>query len=240
MFYNFSFLVVFLSVFSFCIADNAQYHIIPLSSAGETFDLKKNNPYGPNSKGQTINKVESWFEDPEAGRISFSLVESPNLLSDNGHVLFSSPWNWYIWSLESGFFQIIPPSGRCYLKAINNHGEVAFDDYFRKGYYHAHILTRNKKMISLGTLGGLVSSCRSINDYSQIVGRSEYSGAWWEYHAFIWDEKSGMRDLNHLIPQDSGWSELTEANFISNDGLIEGIGLYQGQPLEFLLIPVEH
>lgn len=226
-----------------------EYHIIPLSSAGEEFDLTRNNRKGPNSKGQTIGwerpagggGIISWFDDPVVGKIILPKLRTatPCILTDSGYVVgveggFGG--SWYVWSLESGLYRIDPNRAYPRPKAANNYGEVVFDGYDDKQYPLAYMLTKDKNIICLEPIGIYTASGRSINDSCQIVGISKYSG--WKSFAFIWDKINGMRDLNHLIPSDSRWSDLIEATHISNKGLIVGHGTYQGKPCEFLLIPV--
>ena len=242
--------MVFLSACIFCNADNVEYQIIPLNSAGKEFDLGKKDPQ-TNSCGQTVgyDRLEDWtlviwLNDPVYGKILLPKVSyyigGPLFITEKGHVIGKSNYKLFIWSIEKGLHEITPSMGRCYLKAVNNNDEVVFDNYSRIGYYHASLIKADKTVISLGTLGGYVSCGNAINDFSEVVGGAEFSRQRpWERHAFIWDEKKGMRDLNSLIPQDSGWSELIEANYINNSGLIVGKGKYLGESCEFLLIPIE-
>jgi len=82
----------------------------------------------------------------------------------------------------------------------------------------------------LGTLGGLRSGAYDINDYDQVVGYSETATG---NHAFVWDQATGMQDLNNLITA-SGWV-LSSAAAVNNAGDIVGTGLLNGQPHGFLL-----
>ena len=62
--------------------------------------------------------------------------------------------------------------------------------------------------------------------------------------AFIWDSQNGTRDLNQLIPQNTGW-HLTSAHDINDAGYIVGQGTYRNpgqlggnpRPTLFLLTP---
>jgi hypothetical protein len=47
-----------------------------------------------------------------------------------------------------------------------------------------------------------------------------------------------MRDLTDLIPTDSGWTELSSATSINDQGYIVGVGKYKGHSHSFLLKPV--
>jgi len=90
-------------------------------------------------------------------------------------------------------------------------------------------------MADLGTLGGANSAAHGINNRGQIVGAAE--NATGTTRAFVWDGDHGMRDLNRLIPVDSGW-ELHEARAINDAGQIAGVGNYRGNPRAFLLTPI--
>jgi probable HAF family extracellular repeat protein len=243
-------LLVFLGICFVCNAETVEYQIMLLNSAGKEYDLTKSNPMGPNSKGQTIgfdivagSGCVGWFHDPRTGRKNLPSCCQPQFINERGDVVGEDFYyhQGFIWHFKKKITRFIPPNGRCYIKAANNCGEVVFDDFFRKGYYHAGIYTADKKVILLGSLGdGRLSNGEAINDFSQVVGSSEIAPYdRYRKHAFIWDKKNGMRDLNLLIPQNSGWSELTEANYINNQGLITGKGIFQNETCEFLLVPNE-
>jgi hypothetical protein len=60
--------------------------------------------------------------------------------------------------------------------------------------------------------------------------------------AFIWNqnENNGVAlDLNAMIPANSGWV-LIQANDISDDGHIVGVGVLNGRYALFLLTPVRY
>jgi probable HAF family extracellular repeat protein len=91
------------------------------------------------------------------------------------------------------------------------------------------------KTHDLGTLpGGTSSGGYDINDSNQIVGYS--STATSASDAMIWTQKGGMKDLNNLIPPNSGWV-LVLANWINNSGQITGYGTINGENHAFLLTP---
>jgi probable HAF family extracellular repeat protein/T5SS/PEP-CTERM-associated repeat protein len=77
-------------------------------------------------------------------------------------------------------------------------------------------------------LGGSLSIAYDINNDGLIVGES---GG----HAVLW-ENGQMKDLNTLIPPNSGWV-LQNARGINNKGQIVGKGTFNGQPRAFLLKP---
>ncbi len=85
--------------------------------------------------------------------------------------------------------------------------------------------------IMLGTLPGKTDSVAfAISDNGVVLGAS--GGA-----AFIWDETSGMRDLNTLIPAGSGWT-LTSATGINSAGVIVANGTYLGAARSCVLTPL--
>ncbi len=83
---------------------------------------------------------------------------------------------------------------------------------------------------NLGTLGGLRSGANDINDFEAVVGYSETAAG---NHAYVWDQASGMQDLNDLAL--AGNWVLTAATAINNSGDIVGTGLLNGQAHGFLL-----
>jgi probable HAF family extracellular repeat protein len=91
------------------------------------------------------------------------------------------------------------------------------------------------KIHNLGTLpGGTTSGGYDINDSNQIVGFS--STATTTSDAIIWTQKGGMKDLNSLIPSNSGWV-LVLATWINNSGQITGYGTINGENHAYLLTP---
>jgi probable HAF family extracellular repeat protein len=113
---------------------------------------------------------------------------------------------------------------------------------------HAVVWMRNGVIRDLGTLSGDTSSAASrINLFGQIIGSSgntEYSGSLgWDGspfevsgRPFIWSERTGMQDLNTLIPAHWGWI-LNSAKDINVWGQIVGEGTLNGQPHGFVLTP---
>ena len=74
------------------------------------------------------------------------------------------------------------------------------------------------------------STADGINALGQVVGWGDmnpYSASTRDYHAFIWEESTGMVDLNTLIDPSSGWTLLI-ARGINDSGWIVGYGALDG------------
>lgn len=90
-----------------------------------------------------------------------------------------------------------------------------------------------------------VSDAFDINESGQIVGSSQFENVPANFHAFLY-ENGEMKNLNSLIDCDTGWI-LNEARSIndsttgmstgSDDGIIVGTGILNGQKRAFKLIP---
>lgn len=122
---------------------------------------------------------------------------------------------------------------------------------------HAVLWAPNGDMTDLGTLpGDVLSTAYKINYFGYVIGSSGNTAVQTDrfqestldrfYAAigpqqvvgrpFIWTQQSGMRDLNGLIPGDSGWV-LNSAADINIWGQIVGSGTLNGEPHGFLLTP---
>jgi probable HAF family extracellular repeat protein len=127
--------------------------------------------------------------------------------------------------------------------AINNAGQIVGES-LAGGNTHAFLFVAGK-MTDLGTVNGGNSSARAINNAGQIVGFTSNPGAPilfppQDNHAMIFTESDNkMRDLNTLIPANSGWV-LLSANGINDSGQIVGEGIHNGNSgSAFLLTPVK-
>ena len=126
-------------------------------------------------------------------------------------------------------------------RAINNSGlavgiaDTSEYDSRNNSIFHACLWDVNG-IHDLGTLGGTNYFAYDINDNEQIVGGSMIPSDNLYSRAFIW-QNGVMKDLDTLIPQDSGWT-LWTARGINNNGLIIGNGIHNGVSSSFLLTPV--
>jgi probable HAF family extracellular repeat protein len=92
-------------------------------------------------------------------------------------------------------------------------------------------------MTDLGTVDGDPSSVAfHINSKGQVVGAStSLNGEW--IHAFLWENRGPMIDLNALVPLRAG-VQLISAPDINDRGEIAALGLLpNGDGHAFLLIP---
>ena len=98
------------------------------------------------------------------------------------------------------------------------------------------------------TVSGLTSSAYDINDLDQVVGSSRQIETNTslndpaKYHAFLWEpgadgslEAGTMTDLNNLVSLPAGWTLLTRATAINENGDITGVGLVDGIEHGFIL-----
>lgn len=138
--------------------------------------------------------------------------------------------------------ELLPTLGGSYTiaYAINDNGQVVGASLTASGapfngVAHAFYYERSRSritMIDLGTLtGGTQSFAYGINNIKQIVGASDFQGT--GLRAFIY-EQGVMKDLNTLIPANSGW-KLIAARAINDNGQIVGEGVFNNQQRAFLL-----
>lgn len=89
-------------------------------------------------------------------------------------------------------------------------------------------------MTDLGHLGGGYSIAHAVNNNAEVVGYSTIAGG--ARRAFRWTKDGGMKDLNSLLPEGSGWV-LYEASDINDRGQIVGSGIHNGKNRAFRLTP---
>ncbi len=151
----------------------------------------------------------------------------------------------FLWDTNTGMVKLDDVAGETTLasaNAINDSGQIAGREWFYEAgderlQDHAYIYDPVVGVIRLGTLGGTKSIPYSINNFGQVVG---WSVCKYKRHAFLYDEESGMRDLNRLI-HSSSEVLLNVARAINDEGEIVGSGQITDSRKEvgFLLIPVE-
>jgi probable HAF family extracellular repeat protein len=104
--------------------------------------------------------------------------------------------------------------------AINQAGNIAGESAETQTDY-AHLWLPIGRTLNLGSLGTPQSSTAfGINASNQVVG---YSWTGTTFDAFLWSPTIGIKDLNTLIPTNSGWS-LEQASGINKSGQIAAVG----------------
>jgi len=144
----------------------------------------------------------------------------------------------FLWSKAAGWKDLGTLAGgtNSYAVWMNNSG-VSVGDSTSTEYPNGVVVywDASGTIHSIGTLpGGTSSAPGFINDSGEIFGDSTVTGG--ADHAFIWTESKGMRDLNNMIPKNSGWV-LHHASSINTSGQIVGYGTYNGENQAFLLTP---
>lgn len=115
--------------------------------------------------------------------------------------------------------------------SINERGHVLVQE-FENGIF---VYEGQGKAVRVKIPSAMPVQVRAINDADVVVGNcGPFSDV---AVAFSWDEKNGYRDLNNLIPADSGW-KLQIAVSINNFGQIVGTGLHdERNDTGYLLLP---
>jgi probable HAF family extracellular repeat protein len=124
-------------------------------------------------------------------------------------------------------------ASRSYASAINDKGQVVGYSNLAGDQNNRAFLYKDGKMTDLGTLGGTSSEAKGINESGQVVGWSDNSSG--PAYGFIYDSTNGMKDLNSLIPADSGWT-ISSATAINNYGQIAANGYKDGGGQHALLL----
>jgi len=144
----------------------------------------------------------------------------------------------FLWSKAAGWKDLgTLPGGK--LSAaywINSSGIVAGQSTSAKYPNGVAVLwDQSANIHTLGTLpGGTTSYSGYISDSEVALGQSTVSGG--DLHAFIWTKKTGLQDLNTMIPPNSGW-DLNHAGGMNKAGQIVGFGTINGTTHGFLLTP---
>ena len=168
-------------------------------------------------------------------------------INSAGHVVGVAHTNgWllhaFVWDLDNGMTDLGThpdyPDSEGYAMVINDQGTIAghgyvFDD---DGSYPMLWDPVGESWLSVATPPDFpYAEFYGLNESNQLVGVMWNSDN--VQHAFVYDEQNGMRDLNDLIPLNSGWV-VTYASGINEKGRIAGFGIYNGEERAFLLLPV--
>ena len=139
----------------------------------------------------------------------------------------------FLWDSVNGMVNLGTLGGSSGAYGINNSGQVV-------GYTgspnHAFLWDSTNGMIDLGTLGGDSSDSQAINNAGQVVGYADTTVVS-ENHAFLCDSTNGMIDLSELALEDAGFTQITYATGINNQGQIVGYGEISGEVHAFVMTP---
>lgn len=137
----------------------------------------------------------------------------------------------FLWASVHGIQHLGPPSGYSSAIAINDAGHVLLQELEQGVFLYLSPGTT----VQIGIPDRQPADGRAINNCDEVVGAF---GPFFDAdHAFLWSQKVGFRDLNDLIPANSGW-KLQVATGINDRGEIVGFGDHNGEDAAgFLLVP---
>jgi len=160
------------------------------------------------------------------------------LVTGIGYFNFSgTKYHGFLWSAAAGWKDLRPLPGGKNSEGIwvNKSAVVAGTSTSAKYPNGVTVYWDAAGIHPIGTLPGGDSSYPGfITDSGEILGTSTVAGG--DNRAFIWTKKKGMRDLNNLIPKNSGW-DLHHAASVNAAGQIVGYGTINGEDHGFLLTP---
>jgi hypothetical protein len=139
---------------------------------------------------------------------------------DHGH------YHAFSWSGAQGQRSIDSTDAYSSAVAINGAGHILLQ-VGSDGYLYA---AGQLKRLELAPKG--FNSIQGMNNCDAVVGGFGPEGE--HYRAFLWSPTQGFRDLNSLLPADSGW-KLKSADAINDRGEIVGTGALHGEVSGFLL-----
>lgn len=159
-------------------------------------------------------------------------------ISQNGKIVGrindkAGHYNAFVWDGQHGFEPIAPPhSTMSTALAINDAGHILIQGYTPNEVY----LREANGLTPVPLASDAASQPLAMNRCDVIVG--EFGAASDFYHAFVWDRKNGLRDLNQFIPSSEGWI-LGSAVDINDRGEIVGVGDHgNDEDAGFMLSPV--
>jgi uncharacterized membrane protein len=136
----------------------------------------------------------------------------------------------FVWDEKHGLRLTGPEEQYSSAVAINEPGDALV-----AGFTGGAWIDRDGKLEAIALSPKWPSQPHGINSCDVVVGGFGSNAD--ENHAFVWDTKHGFRDLNDLIPKNSGWRVET-AVAINDRGEIVGKGDHEGEDdAGFLLIP---
>ena len=181
------------------------------------------------------------------GALSKAIFTAGLAINDNGYIVGESVFTYgppfeshgFLWNGTSlKDLGTLPGGITSMANAINTSGVIVgqSDGTSTGGLWHAVMWSTSLKIEDLGVIpGGDYSMAFAVNDSNVVVGYGNLSNN--APHAMIWTSTGGMKDLNSMIPANSGWV-LVNANAINNVGQIVGYGYKGGgKNHAFLLTP---
>jgi probable HAF family extracellular repeat protein len=161
-------------------------------------------------------------------------------INDRGHIVGDSALadfgytHGFFWDGVMRDLGTLPGGNGSHAAAINRSDHVTGAADAPDGYAHP-FLYRGGTMQDLGVPSGyLQGGGFALNDTDDVVGEAD-TGSETSTTAFIWS-KGVWRDLNSLIPPNSGWF-LSVAAGINDRGQIVGTGWFNGSQRAFILTP---
>jgi probable HAF family extracellular repeat protein len=140
----------------------------------------------------------------------------------------------FTWTKAHGMKALRGFSGGGTVAFLINDSGIVVGNAMTSSFRHPVLWNRAGQIRDLGTLPGGFGTAFGVNDLNQVVGYSTTASN--DPHAFIWSAKSGIQDLNDLIPANSGWV-LVWASAINKAGQITGWGIVNGENHAYLLTP---
>jgi len=141
----------------------------------------------------------------------------------------------FVWTKAHGMKALrgFDKGGATVAFAINNSGIIVGNAEVSTSR-HPALWNRAGQIRDLGTLPGGMGTAFGVNDLNQVVGYSTTASN--DPHAFLWSSKTGIQDLNDMIPPNSGWV-LVWGSAINKAGQITGWGTIHGENHAYLLSP---
>lgn len=201
--------------------NNDQTYTMVASLAGEV--TRKSYMTGINNAGKALGFSDAKIPDTEQYTIKSFIIDTND---SNSLTELPTKDNRATFAHDINLFEEVV--GSVYISGSRNNQE-AF-------YYDAQSGSEELTFLGFFRSDFTDSRARAINDSGQIVGRALVSAPTLnEFAAFIYENEE-LKNLNDLIPCNSGW-KLTEATDINNAGQIIGFGAKDGEVRAFRLDP---
>jgi probable HAF family extracellular repeat protein len=126
----------------------------------------------------------------------------------------------FVWTRRHGMHALGTGAGiGAYVAGMSSGGRIAGAIEYPGFEEHAMTWTREGGMVELGTLGGSGSLAIAANNRAQVVGVARTPGDA-DIHAFAWNPKDGLVDLNTRLRHAPAGLVLYQANGINDKGAI--------------------